>query len=75
MLHGHCYITDAPMTSMAIPCGAVEEADEILSCVDKNADFITLNLKGHGCLIMAGANRLDDMFNVKFVVRPIPEIM
>ena len=75
MLHGHCYITDAPMTSMAIPCGAVEEADEILSCVDKNADFITLNLKGHGCLIMAGANRLDDMFNVKFEVRPIPEIM
>lgn len=80
ILHGHCYIENAPMTSMAIPCGAIEEVDETIKCIKQNYDtlnnnFYVINLKGHGCLIMANADTLDKMREVKFIVRTIPEIV
>ena len=80
ILHGHCYIENAPMTSMAIPCGAIEEVDETIKCIKQNYNtlnnnFYVINLKGHGCLIMANADTLDKMREVKFVVRTIPEIV
>ena len=80
ILHGHCYIKDAPMTSLAIPCGAVEEVDETLRCIEDtygtdDGKFYTINLKGHGCLIMANAEELDKMESVEFYVRPLPEFM
>ena len=77
ILHGHCYAKGAPMTKTAVPCGALEEIDEVMNCIltnyDEDADFIVINLKGHGCLIMAGESRLDDMSSVEFEVRSIPE--
>lgn len=80
ILHGHCYIKDAPMTSLAIPCGAVEEVDETLRCIEDtygtyDGKFYTINLKGHGCLIMANAEELNRMESVEFYVRPLPEFM
>lgn len=80
ILHGHCYIENAPMTSMAIPCGAIEEVDETIKCIKQNYNtlnnnFYVINLKGHGCLIMANANTLDKMREVKFIIRTIPEIV
>ena len=80
ILHGHCYIKDAPMTSLAIPCGAVEEVGETLRCIEDaygtyDGKFYTINLKGHGCLIMANAEELDKMESVEFYVRPLPEFM
>ena len=80
ILHGHCYIENAPMTSMAIPCGAIEEVDETIKCIKQNYNtlnnnFYVINLKGHGCLIMANADTLDKMREVKFIVRTIPEIV
>jgi len=80
ILHGHCYIKGAPMTSMAIPCGAVEEVDETLATLAKQyktleGTFYVLNLKGHGCLIMANSDKLDVMKDVEFYVRPMPEYM
>lgn len=80
ILHGHCYIKGAPMTSMAIPCGAVEEVDETLATLTKQyktleGTFYVLNLKGHGCLIMANSDKLDAMKDVEFYVRPMPEYM
>ena len=80
ILHGHCYIKDAPMTSLAIPCGAVEEVGETLRCIEDtygtdDGKFYTINLKGHGCLIMANAVELDKMESVEFYVRPLPEFM
>ena len=80
ILHGHCYVEDAPMTSMAIPCGAIEEVDETIKCIKQNYNtlnnnFYVINLKGHGCLIMANADTLDKMREVKFIVRTIPEIV
>lgn len=80
ILHGHCYIENAPMTSMAIPCGAIEEVDETIKCIKQNYNtlnnnFYVINLKGHGCLIMANTDTLDKMREVKFIVRTIPEIV
>ena len=80
ILHGHCYIKDAPMTSLAIPCGAVEEVGETLRLIENaygtyDGKFYTINLKGHGCLIMANTEELDTMKSVEFYVRPLPEFM
>ena len=80
ILHGHCYVEDAPMTSMAIPCGAIEEVAETLKCIKQNYytfenNFYIINLRGHGCLIMANADTLDKMREAKFVVRTIPEFI
>lgn len=74
ILHGHVYIKNATITSIAIPCGALEEVGEILKEVNTLSDFIVLNLKGHGCLVMASEKNLKKMSKVKFIVRPIPEI-
>ena len=80
ILHGHCYIKNAPMTKRAIPCGAVEEVSETLNVLQDNygslnEEFYTLNLKGHGCLIMASAEQLSKMKSVEFYTRPLPELM
>lgn len=79
ILHGHCYIENAPMTNRAVPCGAVEEVNEIIDLIKNkysiDGTFFTINLKGHGCLIMANTAELDKMKSVKFNVRPLPEFM
>lgn len=80
ILHGHCYIENAPMTSIAIPCGAIEEVNEVVTCIKEvyntlDKTFYAINLKGHGCLIMANSERLDDMKKVTFINRSIPEIV
>lgn len=33
MIHSHCYIENAPYTEMSVPCGAIEEVDEILNVI------------------------------------------
>lgn len=80
ILHGHCYIEDAPFTDMAIPCGAVEEADAVTGLIEKHyggcdKTYYAINLRGHGCLVMANTAELDRMGSVQFYVRPIPEMM
>lgn len=53
MLHSHCYIENAPFTHNAIPCGAVEEFDEIVRLIDDvNKNYYIINLIGHGSIIM-----------------------
>ena len=56
MIHGHVYIKSAPITSKAIPCGAVEEFEEIIKLNDINTWNI-FNLKGHGCIFIAESIR------------------
>lgn len=74
MLHAHVYLEGSPFTSNPIPCGALEEADEILSLIkDRDTTFASVNLLGHGCLIMA-----DDaakMRNLSFAARLMPEFI
>ena len=57
-----------------------EEVDEALHCIENNfgtfeGNFYAINLKGHGCLVMANASKLDRMKSVKFCVRKLPEFM
>lgn len=80
MIHSHCYVDDGDytiiQTNTVNPCGAIEEANEILSAIDKtigdrNLNRYVINLKGHGAIIMG--NTVDDLRNISFKSRPTPE--
>ncbi len=71
MLHAHCYIIDAPFTTKAIPCGALDEIDEILCVYDKDKETNYINLIGHGSLVMCRS--LEGLFNIPYMPRPLPE--
>lgn len=79
MIHAHCYIKDAKFTKKVLPCGAVEEADEIFDFVKDNynndfeRDFYVINLIGHGSLMMS--SDIDKLKNVEIVSRNFPEKM
>lgn len=78
MIHSHCYVENADFTTRSIPCGAIEETDEILQFIDehyktRNADVYRINLIGHGSIIMA--NTINNLKNVKYFGRPMPEPM
>lgn len=79
MIHSHCYIEDAPFTQKALPCGAVEEVDEIRELLkdyydnDFNKDFYLINLVGHGSIMMS--NTPEQLRNVAMVGRQLPEDM
>lgn len=75
MIHSHCYVNDAVFTKTAIPCGAIEEASEVLSIIDDmpKSGFYAINLIGHGCIIMA--ETLDELKKAEFITREHPELM
>ena len=81
MLHSHVYIKDAPFTDHAIPCGALEEVNEVIATFinEKNSamarkigDF-SINLLGHGSIVFA--DNLNYMRSVQYYAREIPEVM
>jgi len=54
ILHGHVYLHGFSYTSMVIPCGATEEADEIIRLKESNGyTFFGLNLLGHGFIVLS----------------------
>lgn len=77
MIHSHCYIKDAPYTNIALPCGAIEEIDEISSLIseyydgDYNRDFYIINLLGHGSIMMS--NSPEKLRDIEIVGRNLPE--
>lgn len=72
MLHSHVYVEGAPFTKRVIPCGAVEEVDEIIDVVqDWRSTNFAVNLRGHGSIVFA--YRPDYLKSVKYYARPIPE--
>lgn len=79
MIHSHCYIKNAPFTKNALPCGAIEEIDEILEVIkenydnDFNKDFYLINLKGHGSIMMSKNSEQLKMIDV--IGRKLPENM
>ena len=79
MIHSHCYIEDAPFTGKALPCGAIEEVDEISELLndyydnDFNRDFYLINLLGHGSIMMS--NNPEQLKNINMVGRKLPEDM
>jgi hypothetical protein len=71
MIHAHVYIDGAPTTDHVIPCGAVEEADDIINAFpNKNARKIYVNIRGHGSLVMA--SNIKDLERIPYVPMPVP---
>lgn len=74
IIHGHVYIKNAKKTSKNIPCGYIEEFDEIKKLHPNKTDAnFCINLLGHGCLILANElsyleSRIWDLES-----RPMPE--
>lgn len=78
IIHSHCYIDGATFTRKSIPCGAIEEVDEVLNLIDefvggRNLHLYTINLKGHGSLLMASDISL--LQGVSYIGRDMPEPM
>ena len=73
MLHAHVYIEGAPFTSRMIPCGGLEEVDEILSVVEDNkeGEFFAINLIGHGCIVMS--SDVKQFKDIRYISRNMPE--
>jgi hypothetical protein len=73
MLHSHNYILDAPFTKRIIPCGALEEAEEITNLLpEKSLKMFYVNLRGHGSI--AASNDVEGIRNLRYGQRPVPEI-
>lgn len=92
MLHAHCFVnvdknienTISYTTKQPVPCGAIEEVNEILEAVgdlgklNKNhPKLLAINLIGHGCILVAENvevfSELKKYKNNCFVERTMPE--
>jgi ribulose-5-phosphate 4-epimerase/fuculose-1-phosphate aldolase len=73
MIHGHSYLDGVSMTTNVIPCGAIEEVDDIIKLFpDTKVRDFACNLRGHGFIIAGSTvNRLRNYTNYKS--RPFPE--
>ena len=76
MIHSHVYVKDSPFTKRMIPCGGLEEINEIMEVVKEN-DFLnktsfSINLKGHGSIVFT--KFLNSFRSFDFIPRPMPEI-
>lgn len=79
MIHSHCYIKNIPHTNVSLPCGAIEEVEEIIDYIqtyydgDFGRDFYLINLKGHGSIMMA--KNPNQLKNIEIIGRKLPENM
>lgn len=72
IIHGHTYIDNAPFTKKYVPCGYLEEAQEILDLqIYSSAYNFSINLIGHGCIILA--KDLDYFAKLGMSCRKFPE--
>lgn len=73
MIHGHVYVKHANFTKSKVPCGYIEEFEEIKEVFpDPLTQNFCINLSGHGCLILA--NDLSYFKGIELVGRPFPEL-
>ena len=71
ILHSHVYVDGAIFTDEVIPCGAMEEVDEITKLFDRKCYYVAVNLRGHGSLILA---ETEDCFeNIPYIERKVLE--
>lgn len=72
MIHGHVYVEGAPTTDRKIPCGCLEEVEEVLKLYpDTNITNFSVNLLGHGCIMFA--DNVDYFLQQQFKARPFLE--
>lgn len=77
IIHSHCYAEGGYFTNTPVPCGALDEIDEVLDVIKNNYDdnynltYYKINLKGHGCLILAST--LEELKETNYITRHLPE--
>lgn len=73
MIHAHVYISGAPFTKNMVPCGGLEEVEEVLNTIgeDTEEDFYAVNLIGHGCIVMA--KNVEQLKYLNYISRRMPE--
>lgn len=77
MIHSHCYAKGGKYTEMPVPCGSLNEIDEIVKVIEKDYDgnydlpLYIINYLGHGCLLLS--NSVTDLKKISFIPRTFPE--
>jgi len=72
MIHSHVYVEGALFTDHPVPCGAVEEVDEIAKIMwDEQMTNMPVNLRGHGSIVFAAEPSY--FKTIKYMARPCPE--
>ena len=77
IVHSHCYIKSGFFTSVPVPCGALDEIDEVLKVIKQyyknnfTLDYYKVNLKGHRCLILG--KEIEDLKITEYIARNLPE--
>lgn len=77
IVHSHCFVEGGYFTNNSVPCGSLDEIDEVLEVIknfynnDFSLDYYKINLKGHGCLILG--NNIDILKKSKYITRHLPE--
>lgn len=77
MIHSHCYALAGKYTEMPVPCGSLDEIDEIVKVIEReyngNYDLTCyrINYLGHGCLLLG--ETINDLKATKFIPRKFPE--
>ena len=73
MIHAHVYISGAPFTKSMVPCGGLEEVEEVMNAIGDNTeeDFYAINLIGHGCIVMA--KNVEQLKYLHYISRRMPE--
>lgn len=78
MIHAHVYIKNAPFTQKMIPCGGLEEVEEVINTIKREFktlenDFYVLNLIGHGCIVMS--SNVEKLKELEYISRLLPEVL
>ena len=78
IVHSHCYVQNAPFTETPVPCGALEEIDEIVVAIARtgqgnDSGYYAVNLYGHGCIIMA--DTVKGLRQTEYYTRNLPETL
>ncbi len=74
LIHMHIYVENAPYTHERVPCGALEEFDEITTLFpDKNTRSLIVNLAWHGCIV--GVSDVELYDTLRFKKRFLPEYL
>ncbi len=77
MIHSHCYAKDGKYTEMPVPCGSLDEIDEVVKVIERdyggNYDLPSykINYLGHGCLLLGST--IEELKNTTFIPRVFPE--
>ena len=82
MIHSHVYVEDATgfnqmpvhFTGKVLPCGAIQEAQEIEMLFHNGFDGtkFAVNLRGHGSIV--AGQTVKDLRGYRFIAREIPEM-